>query len=132
MMDRDARLDEIFRRAVVVRRKHEADRARLLDCATAALALALITMIGALSGRGAEVHGTALGAFLLGPEAGGYVIVALIAFGLGIAVTLVTQKYTRAGRAMSPTSSHPRANGEQTHRVHGDNTSTPSHEPERR
>ena len=51
-------------------------------------------MVGSLAG-GASVRPTALGAFLLGPEAGGYVIVALIAFALGIALTLAAQKYRR-------------------------------------
>ena len=92
MMDREARLDEIFRRAEVVRRRQEENRTRLLGGSTAALALALITMIGGFAGRGTEVHGTALGAFLLGPEAGGYVIVALIAFALGVAAALLAQR----------------------------------------
>lgn len=93
MTDRETRLDEIFRRAEAVRRRQEANRARLLGGATAALALALIVMIGGFAGRGAEVRGTALGAFLLGPEAGGYVIVALIAFALGIVLALLAQKH---------------------------------------
>lgn len=93
MTDRETRLDEIFRRAEAVRRRQEANRARLLGGATAALALALIVMIGGFAGHGAEVHGTALGAFLLGPEAGGYVLVALIAFALGIVLALLAQKH---------------------------------------
>jgi len=93
MTDREAKLDEIFRRAEAIRRRQEANRARLLGGATVALALALITMIGGFAGHGTEVHGTALGAFLLGPEAGGYVIVALIAFALGIVLALLAQKH---------------------------------------
>ena len=93
MTDRETRLDEIFRRAEAVRRRQEANRVRLLGGATVALALALITMIGGFAGHGAEVHGTALGAFLLGPEAGGYVLVALIAFALGIVLALLAQKH---------------------------------------
>ena len=93
MMDRETRLEEIFRRAEVVRHRQEENRARLLGGATAALALALITMIGGFAGRGAEIRGTALGAFLLGPEAGGYVLVALIAFTLGIAAALLAQRH---------------------------------------
>lgn len=93
MMDREAKLDEIFRRAEAVRRRQEENWTRLLGGATAALALALITMIGGFAGRGTEVHGTALGAFLLGPEAGGYVLVALIAFALGIVLALLAQKH---------------------------------------
>ena len=95
MMDREARLDEIFRRAEAVRRRHEENLAQLLGGATAALALALIVMIGGFAGRGTEIRGTALGAFLLGPEAGGYVLVALIAFALGIAAALLAQRHRR-------------------------------------
>ena len=95
MTDREARLNEIFRRAEAVRRKRDERVARALGGATGALALALITMIGGLSGRGAEIHGTALGAFLLGPEAGGYVLVALIAFVLGIVIALLVQRRKR-------------------------------------
>ena len=93
MMDREARLDDIFRRAEIVRHRQEENRARLLGGATMALVLALITMIGGFAGRGAEMRGTALGAFLLGPEAGGYVIVALIAFALGIAAAMLAQRH---------------------------------------
>ena len=50
-------------------------------------------MIGGFARRGTEIRGTALGAFLLGPEAGGYVIVALIAFALGIAAALLAQRH---------------------------------------
>ena len=56
------------------------------------LALLLVMMIGAFAGSGAPVRPTALGAFLLGPEAGGYVIVALIAFALGVAAALLAQR----------------------------------------
>ena len=95
MKDREAKLDEIFRRAEAIRRKQEEHRTRLLGGATAALALALVALIGGFAGRGTEIRGTALGAFLLGPEAGGYVLVALIAFALGIAAAMLTQRYRR-------------------------------------
>ena len=58
-------------------------------------ALVLILMIGGFAGCGAEIRGTALGAFLLGPETGGYVLVALIAFALGIAAALLAQRHKR-------------------------------------
>lgn len=95
MKDREAKLDEIFRRAEAVRRRQEENWTRLLGGATVALALALIVMIGGFAGRGAEIHGTALGAFLLGPEAGGYVLVALLAFMLGVAAALLAQRHRR-------------------------------------
>ena len=39
--------------------------------------------------------GTHLGATILGPEAGGYVITALLSFALGITVAIITQKYRK-------------------------------------
>ena len=93
MKDREAKLDEIFRRAEAIRRRQEEHRTRLLGGATAALALALIVTVGGFAGRGAEIRGTALGAFLLGPEAGGYVLVALLAFMLGIVAALLAQRH---------------------------------------
>ena len=91
MKDREAKLDEIFRRAEAIRRRQEEHRTRLLGGATAALAL--VALIGGFARRGTEIRGTALGAFLLGPEAGGYVLVALIAFALGIAAAMLAQKH---------------------------------------
>ena len=66
-----------------------------LTAAAAALALLLIgAMIYAPGVRGGadEATGSVYGSTILGPEAGGYVIVALIAFALGIVITLAVQK----------------------------------------
>ena len=92
MMDRASMLDEIFRRAEGIQRRHTRRQAQLLGIAAFGLLFALFVMIGNLAG-GASVHPTAMGAFLLGPEAGGYVIVALIAFALGIAAALLAQRH---------------------------------------
>ena len=94
MMDRASMLDEVFRRAEGIRRRQARGQVRRLGAAACALLAALFVMVGSLAG-GASVRPTALGAFLLGPEAGGYVLVALLAFALGIALTLAAQKYRR-------------------------------------
>ena len=94
MMDRASMLDEVFRRAEGIRHRQTRGQVQWLGAAACALLIALFVMVGSLAG-GASVRPTALGAFLLGPEAGCYVIVALLAFALGIALTLAAQKYRR-------------------------------------
>ena len=42
-----------------------------------------------------------LGATILGPEAGGYVIAALLSFALGVIVTIVTQKYRKTNDGLN-------------------------------
>ena len=96
MMSRDERLDEIFCRAREIRRRRESRRTKALGGMTAALSLGLVALIGLLAGRGTAVHGTSLGAFLLGPEAGGYVIVALLAFALGIGIAVLSMRKKRS------------------------------------
>lgn len=86
-MNREERLDEIMRRACAIHRTREARRVAALGGSTAVLALGLVVLIGMMSRGGASVRPTALGAFLLGPDTGGYVIVALLAFALGVAVS---------------------------------------------
>lgn len=95
MMDRASMLDEVFRRAEGIRHRQTRREARLLGVSVCGLALALLMMIGGFAVNGAAVRPTKLGAFLLGPETGGYVIVALIAFALGIILVLVTQWYRK-------------------------------------
>ena len=98
MMDRASMLDEVFRRAEGIQRRHTRRQAQLLGIAAFGLLFALFVMIGNLAG-GASVHPTAMGAFLLGPEAGGYVIVALLAFALGVVVALAAAKRKQAKRS---------------------------------
>ena len=58
-----------------------------------AMLLALILNIMVMSGEAAETSSHSLyGSFLLSREAGGYVLIALIAFVLGVTVTLLCQK----------------------------------------
>ncbi len=88
----DEALSEIMRRSddVIIRRKQKQNR--IISVATAALALLLILVIHDATEAGNEASvaaGTVYGSFLLGFEAGGYVLTALIAFVLGIIVTML-------------------------------------------
>lgn len=76
---------------------HRAKRScRILSGATGALAVALILVIGVLPGKlGLSKANTVYGAFLLSPESGGYVLTALIAFVLGVTVTLMCRRYRK-------------------------------------
>ena len=90
-------LEEVFRRAKVIQQKETRRQTRLLGIIACGLLFALFVVIGSFSG-GASVQATTLGAFLLGPEAGGYVIVALIAFTLGLVVAALCARW-RKGKA---------------------------------
>lgn len=86
-------LDAILKRkdALVLRRSRRSQR--LLSGASALLAAALLFVIVAVSGRAnSSLTGTVYGSFLLSAEAGGYVLATVIAFALGVAVTLACLK----------------------------------------
>ena len=58
-----------------------------------ALLLAALILAPNIRGNGSEhMTSTTLGATILGPEAGGYVIVALLAFAMGIVVSMIILK----------------------------------------
>lgn len=92
--DEDA-LKEVLKRKDKVIRKRTSRNVRYLALAGTGLFTVLIAVICLLpagaTGRTAE--STVYGAFLLGREAGGYVLAAVIAFVLGITVTLLCMRY---------------------------------------
>ena len=85
-------MQEITRRKAYYAARREARR--LTQWMTGLGALLLIALLFALEIKGParQPAASTLGATILGPEAGGYVIVALLAFALGIVATLATQK----------------------------------------
>lgn len=86
-------LSEIVRRSdrIIVRRSRRA--CRLLSGTAGGLFALLVLLIAALPGGPAAASaGTVYGSFLLSAEAGGYVLTAVIAFVLGIAVTLLCRR----------------------------------------
>ncbi len=90
----DEALREVYKRSDRLIRKRER-RIRNVMCALSVfLFTGMIAIIANLAGTpGAEGVQSVYGAFMLSSDAGAYVLVAIIAFMLGIAVTLATRGY---------------------------------------
>ena len=92
----DEALSEILRRSerVALRRKRRSCQ-RLGGICSALLAV-LALSITVIPGKPAVTSaGSVYGSFLLSREAGGYVLIGLIAFALGVAVTLLCLRYRK-------------------------------------
>ena len=85
---------EIRRRSLLYREKKQIRALSLLASGLGILLVAVMLFAPGVSGTVGK-SSSVLGAMILGPEAGGYVIVALLAFSLGIMVTIITQKYRK-------------------------------------
>ncbi len=73
---------------------------RRLKCISAVLSVLLVTailIVPGITGSGEPYVARTMGATILGPETGGYVIVALLAFVLGIITTLLIRKRRAIG-----------------------------------
>ena len=89
-------LAEIMRRSGQIIMQRERRACRVLSGITAALFAMLVLVIALLPGKATvSSSGSVYGAFLLSQEAGGYVLAAVIAFALGVAVTLLSLKLKR-------------------------------------
>ena len=82
---------EIRRRSLLYREKKQIRALSFLASGIGVLLMAVLMIAPGVSGT-VGISNSHLGATILGPEAGGYVIVALLAFALGIIVTLLIQK----------------------------------------
>ena len=87
-------VSEILKRSDKVRDERRKRNSLYLGTASAVLLAALIAVIGFMPTgmSGGYTENTMYGAFLLGREAGGYVLAAVIAFVLGVTVTLLAVK----------------------------------------
>ena len=86
-------LAEIMRRSEQVSIRRNRCACRRLSGLTGALLAALVLVIAVMPGGGATAPTEPVyGAFLLSREAGGYVLAAVLAFALGVAVTLLCLK----------------------------------------
>ena len=91
--DQDTALREILLRGDRLRKQKAQAAARLYSACSAVLCILLVLCIGSVSRAGAAGMGpTAYGAFLLPADAGGYVLTAVLAFLLGVIITLVILK----------------------------------------
>ena len=99
-------LFEIMRRSekLVIRRNRRV--CRMLSGLSGMLLAVLVLVIALLPGTAAAPYsGSVYGSFLLSPEAGGYVLAAVIAFVLGIVTTLLCLKIRNKRKAQSFNSS---------------------------
>ena len=92
-------IGEDLKRSDKVRDERNRRSTRYLATASAVLFAALIAVIAfAPSGMsGTYAGGTVYGSLLLGREAGGYVLAAVIAFVLGVTVTILCLKHRSNG-----------------------------------
>lgn len=89
-------LSEILRRRDRVVLRRDRSVLRILSVLTCGLFAALVLVIALQPGRAAEAPiGSVYGSFLLGPDAGGYVLAAVVAFALGVTVTLLSLRYRK-------------------------------------
>ena len=88
--------EEVMKRSRVLKRRNEKKKTALLSASASLVTVTLVLMIGVLGGAGAGISGqSAYGSFLLPTEAGGYILAAVVAFVIGIGVTLIIQKYRK-------------------------------------
>ena len=90
----DEALAEIMRRSERVSIRRDRRTCRMLSGAAGSLLVLLVLAVAVLPGGAAAVYsGSVYGSFLLSQEAGGYVLAAVIAFALGVVVTMLCLRY---------------------------------------
>ena len=93
----------IFERAARLRRKRLKRGLGILSAASLACIAAISVSIYSLTGGyAAMADGESMGAFMLSSEAGGYVLVTVLAFAAGAAAAALAIKYARKERRGSP------------------------------
>ncbi len=92
----EEQMAEIRRRSSLYREKKQIRALSLLAAGMGALLMMVLMFAPGVSGTVGK-SSDLLGATILGPEAGGYVIAALLSFTLGVIVTIITQKYRKTG-----------------------------------
>ncbi|MBQ9662975.1 MAG: hypothetical protein IJV40_07515 [Oscillospiraceae bacterium] len=86
-------LTEILRRAEIMKKEHELRRLGFLSTLACVLTVGLIVLVSRATGSPAQEGNAVMGAFLLGPEVGAYVLVAIAALITGMSLsTLIYRK----------------------------------------
>ena len=103
----DAMREIMVRKDRIVRRREQARRRRLGGAAVL-LALALVLTFSTLHlpsdpAAFARVRSSARRAFLLSAQAGGYVLLGMVCFGLGVCFTLLCSRIRERNRRKGPT-----------------------------
>ena len=96
MLAQDERLERMHARACELRKARDRKINDLLKSASALLFACLITVMSLLNGLHMPVEpGGNTGSSLLDSSAGGYVLAAVLAFALGVVLTLVLTRRNR-------------------------------------
>lgn len=91
----DEAMKEIDRRGRIIRQKHERKVTRLLSSATLIVAFALVGTLSVLNNSAITQTQSSYGSFLLPASSGIYILVAVLAFVSGVAITLIIQRYRK-------------------------------------
>ena len=83
----------ILQRKAVYLAQRQMRRLAMVGAGLATLLIAMLVIVPGITGSEEQYAAYSMGAMILGPETGGYVIVALLAFALGIVVTILIQKH---------------------------------------
>ena len=95
----DEALKKIFEKSKEIRETRERRRITVLATVTSVLACLLIATVVLLKGQTfSEATTSKFGAFLLPSEAGGYVLVGVAAFILGIVITVCALAYRKRNK----------------------------------
>ena len=94
----DEQLEKIMARGDELRKKKERRVTGILAASATALTAFLVICIGAIGKTGQAAPASAYGSFLLNEKAGGYVLVAVLAFALGAVITGLILVRRRRGR----------------------------------
>lgn len=102
-------LSEILRRRAELLKKQERKKIRGLAGVTAALFVLLVAAVQELAGvLPGEISESVYGAFRLSQSAGGYVLAGVVAFALGVALTLVCLRGRARMKGPDPPDRHER------------------------
>ena len=86
-------LCEIKRRAKIIKQRHDRKVTNILTASASLCLIALFAVISVFSESRVSGIQSEYGAFILPAEAGGYVLVAVLGFTLGVCVTLIIKHF---------------------------------------
>lgn len=94
----DEAFEEVKRRGKKLALDHEKKMAKIMWAVSSVLMIALVGVMGLYVRTTDGLVTSAYGSFLLPVESGGYVLTAVIAFLVGVFITLILRNYTEKKR----------------------------------
>lgn len=89
----DEALKEITRRGAEIKRKRDQKITGILSAASLLCVISIIMTASFFSGSQVSGEQTVYGSFVLSAETGGYVLVAVLGFALGVVVTCIVRHF---------------------------------------